>query len=414
MNVAQVAKVNPNVLTPLMVPGNPLTTRQARRLYLGNIPPDITEAELTEFVNTAMVTSKLSKSGGPPVANCQMNKEKLFAFVEMRTPEDASAGMAFDGITLKGYALKVRRPRDYAGNPGLLGLAPEEDFPDPNVPRFVGTNVPDSEHKIFCGGLPNFVTEDQIKALFSAYGQLKAFHLVKDSATGNSKGYAFLEYVDHSLTDKACAGLNGTKIGEKTLVVQRSQPNSRQQQVLVARPGSAELMTSNPTAINFLNLALPIPTTLQALTVQGNPPPTRVLTIVNGFSVEELASDTDYADILQDMSEEAAKHGQVMKLIIPRPIKIEKPFEPFSTPEALEAPPPGYVPPPPPPKNTYVAGLGRVYIEYASPEQATKAQQAIAGRKFGKRTLITAFYPEALWADGKLDGPAPPETLELA
>lgn len=81
--------------------------------------------------------------------------------------------------------------------------------------------------------------------------------------------------------------------------------------------------------------------------------------------------------VLQDMSEEAAKHGQVMKLIIPRPIKIEKPFEPFSTPEALEAPPPGYVPPPPPPKNTYVAGLGRVYIEYASPEQATKAQQAI-------------------------------------
>src|SRR5262245_59198175 len=124
-----------------------------------------------EFVNTAMLTSKLSKgTAGPPVVDCQMNKEKLFAFVAMRSPEEASAGMAFDGITLKGYALKVRRPRDYGGNPGLLGLAPEEDFPDPNVPRFVGTNVPDSEHKIFCGGLPNFVTEDQIKALFSAYG----------------------------------------------------------------------------------------------------------------------------------------------------------------------------------------------------------------------------------------------------
>ena len=46
----------------------------------------------------------------------------------------------------------------------------------------------DSPHKIFIGGLPNYLNEDQVKELLSSFGQLKAFNLVKDSATQLSKG----------------------------------------------------------------------------------------------------------------------------------------------------------------------------------------------------------------------------------
>lgn len=35
-----------------------------------------------------------------------------------------------------------------------------------------------------------------------SFGQLRAFNLVKDSSTGLSKGYAFCEYVDVTLTDQ--------------------------------------------------------------------------------------------------------------------------------------------------------------------------------------------------------------------
>lgn len=35
-----------------------------------------------------------------------------------------------------------------------------------------------------------------------SFGQLRAFNLVKDSATGLSKGYAFCEYFDVSMTDQ--------------------------------------------------------------------------------------------------------------------------------------------------------------------------------------------------------------------
>lgn len=42
----------------------------------------------------------------------------------------------------------------------------------------------------------------QVKELLTSFGPLKAFNLVKDSATGLSKGYAFCEYVDINVTDQ--------------------------------------------------------------------------------------------------------------------------------------------------------------------------------------------------------------------
>ena len=43
-----------------------------------------------------------------------------------------------------------------------------------------------------------------MKELLASFGELKAFNLVKDSATGLSKGYAFCEYVDLTITDVVC------------------------------------------------------------------------------------------------------------------------------------------------------------------------------------------------------------------
>lgn len=49
-----------------------------------------------------------------------------------------------------------------------------------------------------------FFALSQVKELLTSFGPLKAFNLVKDSATGLSKGYAFCEYVDTNLNDQVC------------------------------------------------------------------------------------------------------------------------------------------------------------------------------------------------------------------
>lgn len=55
--------------------------------------------------------------------------------------------------------------------------------------------------------LQRFLIVLQVKELLLSFGKLRAFNLVKDAATGLSKGYAFCEYVDLSITDQVSPSL---------------------------------------------------------------------------------------------------------------------------------------------------------------------------------------------------------------
>lgn len=46
MNVAQVASINPAVLMPLIAPPTTQQTRQSRRLYVGNLPPNAVDVRM--------------------------------------------------------------------------------------------------------------------------------------------------------------------------------------------------------------------------------------------------------------------------------------------------------------------------------------------------------------------------------
>lgn len=93
-------------------------TRQARRLYVGNIPFGVTEEETMEFFNQQMHLSGLAQAAGNPVLACQINLDKNFAFLEFRSIDETTQAMAFDGINFKGQSLKIRRPHDYQPMPG--------------------------------------------------------------------------------------------------------------------------------------------------------------------------------------------------------------------------------------------------------------------------------------------------------
>ncbi|KAI4900539.1 hypothetical protein NFI96_026725, partial [Prochilodus magdalenae] len=70
-------------VTPAQVPivGSQMT-RQARRLYVGNIPFGVTEESMAEFFNTQMRLAGLSQAPSNPVLAVQINQDKNFAFLE--------------------------------------------------------------------------------------------------------------------------------------------------------------------------------------------------------------------------------------------------------------------------------------------------------------------------------------------
>jgi len=369
MNPAQAVAAAPQILVPLIAPvQNPQQTRQARRLYIGNIPAGITEQELMDFFNTAMVN--LRPQGHPntdtkPIMSVQINHEKSFAFIELRTITDATAGMMLDGIMLKGQSLKVRRPKDYQPLPGETVKAIDDDTPAQPLPNIVSTNVPDSPNKIFIGGLPSYLNEEQVKELLSSFGQLKAFNLVKDSVTGNSKGYAFFEYIDSSVTDRACAGLNTMKLGEKTLLVQRASIGAKN-----PYPDPSTTNTGNMLGLGGLTIPM-----------NSSPPiPTRILVLLNIITADDLRDDEDYEEIYTDILNECKKHGNLLSLLIPRPQVDSDQAE-----------------------EVFAPGVGRIFVEYSSEYDAQNAQKNLAGRKYNARICITSYLLSSKYEKRELD-----------
>ena len=176
--------------------GNPNLSRQSRRLYIGSITPDVNEQNLADFFNSKMIEMSIGTGGpGNPVLAVQCNYEKNYAFVEVchvfpnkalrsppfkfRSAEDATAAMAFDGIIFINGPLKIRRPKDYGGI--------DMSAPSVHVPGVVSTNVPDSINKVFVGGLPTYLNEEQVMELLKSFGDLKAFNLVRENGNGPSK-----------------------------------------------------------------------------------------------------------------------------------------------------------------------------------------------------------------------------------
>ncbi|MGH0149864.1 UNVERIFIED_CONTAM: hypothetical protein FKN15_047848, partial [Acipenser sinensis] len=251
---------------------------------------------MADFFNAQMRLAGLSQAPGNPVLAVQINQDKNFAFLEFRSVDETTQAMAFDGIIFQLQSLKIRRPHDYQPLPGI------SEQPSLHVPGVVSTVVPDSPNKLFIGGLPNYLNDDQVKELLTSFGPLKAFNLVKDSATSLSKGYSFCEYVDVSVTDQAVAGLNGMQLGDKKLIVQRASVGAK---------------NANPSAIIQTLVTLQVPG-LQ--TFQNTGMPTEVLCLLNMVMPEELVEDDEYEEILEDIREECCKYGSVRSIEIPRPI----------------------------------------------------------------------------------------------
>ncbi|KAH0504631.1 Splicing factor U2AF 65 kDa subunit [Microtus ochrogaster] len=282
---------------PMPVVGSQMT-RQARRLYVGNIPFGITEEAMMDFFNAQLRLGGLTQAPGNPVLAVQINQDKNFAFLEFRSVDETTQAMAFDDIIFQGESLKIRRPHDYQPLPGM------SENPSVYVPGVVSTEVPDSAHKLFIGGLPSYLNDDQVKELLTSFGPLKAFNLVKDSATGLSKGYAFCGYLDINVTDQAIAGLNGMQLGDKKLLIQRASVGAK----------NATLSTINQTPVT-----LQVPG-LMSSQVQMGGHPTEVLCLMNMVLPEELLDDEKYEEIVEDARDECSKYGLLKSIEIPRPV----------------------------------------------------------------------------------------------
>jgi len=229
----------------------PSNARQSKRLLIHNIPSSVTEDDLVQFLNLQLNGLNVIE-GTDPVVSAQFSRDKSFSLVELKSAADATVLLAFDGISMEDNddmdtsngagdrgGLSIRRPKDY-----IVPAVTDDSHYEEGV---VSNVVPDTQNKLSVSNIPLYLTDEQVTELLVSFGELKAFVLIKDNGTEESRvcrnvclasyanrtnmrtqGIAFCEYVDPSATDIAVEGLNGMELGDKHLKIQRASIGIKQ------------------------------------------------------------------------------------------------------------------------------------------------------------------------------------------
>ncbi len=78
--------------------------------------------------------------------------------------------------------------------------------------------------KIYVGNMAYNTSEDTLRNVFAAYGDVEEVAIINDRDTGRPRGFAFVTMGDDSAGREAIEAINGTDLDGRTLVVNEARP----------------------------------------------------------------------------------------------------------------------------------------------------------------------------------------------
>ncbi|KAJ8273995.1 hypothetical protein COCON_G00086200 [Conger conger] len=84
----------------------------------------------------------------------------------------------------------------------------------------------DAKTNLIVNYLPQSMTQDELRSLFSSIGEVESAKLIRDKVAGHSLGYGFVNYVTPSDAERAISTLNGLRLQSKTIKVSYARPSS--------------------------------------------------------------------------------------------------------------------------------------------------------------------------------------------
>lgn len=197
------------------------------RLFVGNLPPMLCFPELEDLFTPfgTIVSADL-------MTDPTTGRSRGFGFVEMESGDAARAAIsALHGSALDGQTLTVNEANPVRG----MG-PPREDNRRPFTPsassggggdRPAPMGVRASGVRLFVGNLPYTATNAELEKLFAESGKVVSVSIMTDRATGQSKGFAF---VDMGSKDEAAAAIkrfDGREALGRILKVNEARPPER-------------------------------------------------------------------------------------------------------------------------------------------------------------------------------------------
>ncbi|KAL3794750.1 hypothetical protein HJC23_012760 [Cyclotella cryptica] len=218
----------------------------SRELFVGNTTPEMTDVMIRDFLGRAMEQVGLTTMPGNPINSVRVSGK--FAFVELRTAQEAANALNLNNIPYLGTCLRVGRPSKYTGpetphgnwedilakfmsgelklnnaataaSPAPVAAAPAYASHFAAAPAQRPTCVVELKHMLTQQDLEN---DDEFQEILedtrdecSSFGPLKNV-IIPRSGPGATK--IFLEYTTPDDAAKAIAGLAGRTFDGRQVV----------------------------------------------------------------------------------------------------------------------------------------------------------------------------------------------------
>ncbi|XP_059303078.1 heterogeneous nuclear ribonucleoprotein 1-like [Lycium ferocissimum] len=169
----------------------------AGKLFVGGIAWETREESFRKY---------FSRFG--EITDCVIMMDKIsgrprgFGFVTFADPEVANKVLEEDHV-IDGRTVEVKR------------TVPKEDMQVKGAPK---------TKKIFVGGLPISLTEDELKEYFSSYGYVLEQQIMLDRETGRSRGFGFVTFDSEDAVEKVLNNGRMHEISGKQVEIKRAEP----------------------------------------------------------------------------------------------------------------------------------------------------------------------------------------------
>ncbi|OGD83635.1 hypothetical protein A2165_03045 [Candidatus Curtissbacteria bacterium RBG_13_40_7] len=83
--------------------------------------------------------------------------------------------------------------------------------------------------RLYVGNLTYGVTSAQLEELFSQVGKISSLNLITDKYSGQSKGFAFVEFATDAEADGAIKKFNDFELDGRKMVVNEARPQEKRE-----------------------------------------------------------------------------------------------------------------------------------------------------------------------------------------
>ncbi|CDW78787.1 splicing factor u2af large subunit [Stylonychia lemnae] len=315
----------------------PVGPKHERQLYVGNLPPKIHNHQLVELLNLALLVMKCNIKPGLPALSAWISQDGHYAFVEFRTIEECQNGHSLNQIAIFGH---INGQQQGTQQIMMLSQAYSNSVEISNIPKVYEND------------------QDSLTRLLKMFGSYLQFQMKVLS----NQILCYCEYENEEQTQKALKGFQDLLVKDSKLAVRRLANGQYQQMFGINNP-TPKIDQEEEQELHH----------------------SRIVVLKNMLVLENMKSKYEYDDIKDDIYEECAKYGRIVRVFIPKPDHLNYKRLPLNV--QLQK------------YGTYLIndGAGKIFIQFYKSDSAKRCIEGLNKRLYQGREVYACLFSEDKW-----------------